>query len=443
MLNKIMVQCSTAINKSSIYREMREGIEHIIVSSYTLPDDVVMNGILYPSTEINKSYKTLERTLAPVEHPTNNEGKAISANDPDSIHNYYAGAYNENVKKVGNRIHLDKVINVSEAVKTDRGKRLLDRISELENSETPRPIHTSTGVFLTVEELEFAERNGKGQEYKMIASEMVFDHDAILLDSIGAATPEQGVGMAVNSDGSEIDIHHLELNDEEINSPEESKSYSDKEIEELLFKALNKSPLKADYIKEVSEKSVTYFFNKELFTVPYSINTGSVATVGTPLLVDSNVQSIPKTNSEGDEMKDLILNALKEAGIEIADNATEDQILEAYNGLHSNSDTSDDEGADSEGKLADVVANALKPVTDELAELKAKIGAKQDDEISTMAELVGNSATYPGLDAETAKLLPIEKLKEFASNCGQSYGVSPVVNADDDVVVLAPVDMPE
>ena len=65
MLNKIMVQCSTAINKSSIYREMREGIEHIIVSSYTLPDDVVMNGILYPSTEINKSYKTLERTLAP------------------------------------------------------------------------------------------------------------------------------------------------------------------------------------------------------------------------------------------------------------------------------------------------------------------------------------------------------------------------------------------
>ena len=328
-------------------------------------------------------------------------------------------------------------------MKTDRGKRLLDRISELENSETPRPIHTSTGVFLTVEELEFAERNGKGQEYKMIASEMVFDHDAILLDSIGAATPEQGVGMAVNSDGSEIDIHHLELNDEEINSPEEPKSYSDKEIEELLFKALNKSPLKADYIKEVSEKSVTYFFNKELFTVPYSINTGSVATVGTPLLVDSNVQSIPKTNSEGDEMKDLILNALKEAGIEIADDATEDQILEAYNGLHSNSDTSDDEGADSEGKLADVVANALKPVTDELAELKAKIGAKQDDEISTMVELVGNSATYPGLDTETAKLLPIEKLKEFASNCGQSYGVSPVVNADDDVVVLAPVDMPE
>lgn len=206
---KKMVQCVSSVAKKNIVRQTVDGIEHIIVSSYTLPDDIVMNDILYPASEIEKSYQFLERTLAPVEHPTNSHGEFISATDPHAIHNFYAGAYNVNVTRENGRVHVEKHINVAEALKTDRGKRLLDRIDELETNEKPRPIHTSVGIFLTVEKCKKPKMNAAGQSYTMIARNMVPDHDAILLDSIGAATPEQGVGMAVNSNGEKVTVDRV------------------------------------------------------------------------------------------------------------------------------------------------------------------------------------------------------------------------------------------
>lgn len=211
-----MIQCRTQVNREHIRRETIDGVEHIIVSSATLPDDIVMNGILYPAEEIAKSFLSLERSLAPVEHPTDASGFFISANDPIAIHNFYAGAFNENVRRENGRVFVDKVINVQEAVKTDRGKRLLDRIDELENNSDPRPVHTSVGVFLEVEELDnpVKQVNGPsaGTEFIGIARNMVFDHDAILLDSVGAATPQQGVGLAVNREGEEIEVDLFIIN---------------------------------------------------------------------------------------------------------------------------------------------------------------------------------------------------------------------------------------
>lgn len=201
-----MIQCLSKVNKSAISRQHIDGIEHIVVSSYTLPDDIVMNGVLYPAAEIEKSYRSLERTLAPVEHPTNSNGEFIPATDPYAINNFYAGAYNMNVSRENGRVHVEKHINVQEALKTDRGKRLLDRIDELETSESPRPIHTSVGVFLEVEKCRKPKKNSAGDEYTSIGKNMIIDHDAILLDSVGAATPDQGVGMAVNADGQKMDV---------------------------------------------------------------------------------------------------------------------------------------------------------------------------------------------------------------------------------------------
>jgi len=42
--------------------------------------------------------------------------------------------------------------------------------------------------------------------YEFIARNMDFDHDAILLGEEGAATPEQGVGMMVNANGEQTEI---------------------------------------------------------------------------------------------------------------------------------------------------------------------------------------------------------------------------------------------
>lgn len=204
-----MVQCQSQINARNISREQINGVEHIIVSSWTLPDDIVMNDVLYPADEIEAGYSSLERTLAPIEHPTNSQGEYISAADPEAIHNFYAGAYNTNVTRENGRVHIEKQINVQEALKTDRGKRLLDRINELETSDKPRPIHTSVGLFLSIEKLDKPRTNAAGDQYSMIGREFEFDHDAILLDSIGAATPEQGVGMAINSSGQRVGVDRV------------------------------------------------------------------------------------------------------------------------------------------------------------------------------------------------------------------------------------------
>ncbi|WP_292223898.1 hypothetical protein [Brevundimonas sp.] len=180
-------------NAATIRREQRNGRDLIIVPSATLPDDVVMNGILYPADEIAKSFKGLERTPAPLGHPTLN-GRFLSARDPEGLNAHYIGAWNENVRQEGGRVLLDKVIDVEVANRTEGGKSVLSAI------EKGGPIHTSTGLLCRLEAA-----NGQAGHSK-IARSMEFDHDAIMLDEQGAATPEQGVGMLVNAQGEQEEI---------------------------------------------------------------------------------------------------------------------------------------------------------------------------------------------------------------------------------------------
>ena len=116
LMKRKLIHCLFKINRDLIRRETIDGIEHVVVTSYTMPNNIVMNNGLYPTEEIDKSFKTLERTLAPVEHPKNADGKFISASDPVAIHNYHAGAFNMNVEKDGDRIRIDKFINMLSSV---------------------------------------------------------------------------------------------------------------------------------------------------------------------------------------------------------------------------------------------------------------------------------------------------------------------------------------
>lgn len=185
-----------------IRRETRDGREKIIVPSATLPDNVVMNGILYPAEEIEASYKGLEGTPAPLGHPNLN-GKFCAANHTEAFIRYGVGAYNENVRRVDGRVWMDKVIDVAFAQQTERGQELLNAI------EKGDPIHSSTGLVCRIE-------NADG---KKVARSIHWDHDAILLGEKGAATPEQGVGLLVNhgavADGNEIDVLNSSLEEAE------------------------------------------------------------------------------------------------------------------------------------------------------------------------------------------------------------------------------------
>lgn len=193
MTKRVRVNVRALANTKAARCEKRNGREVLIVPSATLPDDVVMNGISYPADEIAKSFAGLERTPAPAGHPLIN-GKFVSARDPEGVNIGWIGAWNENVRRENGRVFLDKVIDVEVANRSEAGKAVLEAV------EKGEPVHTSTGLFCNLEAA-----NGD-VDYKHIARDIEFDHDAILLGEQGAATPDQGVGMFVNSAGAEEEV---------------------------------------------------------------------------------------------------------------------------------------------------------------------------------------------------------------------------------------------
>ncbi|HDW2118129.1 TPA: hypothetical protein RK445_003702 [Enterobacter hormaechei subsp. xiangfangensis] len=192
----MQVNITTKVNSQSIRRETYNDREHLVLPSYTLPANVVMNGGLYTQEQIDAHYKGLEGTLAPLGHPQVN-GQFVSAFSPEGINAGHIGAWNRNVKKSGNRIYLEKWVDVARARESEGGRELLERVAAIERGEDVPPIHTSVAAFL--DQLEPNEQQrATGADW--VAKIYSMDHDAILLHEVGAATPEQGVGLMVNAD---------------------------------------------------------------------------------------------------------------------------------------------------------------------------------------------------------------------------------------------------
>lgn len=200
------VNIRATVNAAKIRRERRNGRDVIIVPSATLPDGVVMNKIRYNAPAIEKGFGSLEGTPAPLGHP-NIDGQFVSASDPRGMVRGFVGAYNENVRRENGRVLIDKVIDVAYASQLEGGRAVIEAINKGE------PIHTSTGLYAIMKPLE----NDADADYE--ATELVFDHDAILIGEDGAATPAQGVGMLVNKavakDGTEIDVINSAMDDAE------------------------------------------------------------------------------------------------------------------------------------------------------------------------------------------------------------------------------------
>lgn len=192
---QIQVNVTTQVNSQQIRRETYNGREHWVIPSRTLPFGCVMNGGLYEREQIEANYQTLEGTLAPLGHPTVN-GQFVSAFSPEGINVGHVGAWNRNVSIEGNRVYVEKWLDIEVAQRTEDGQRLLDRLDALEKGEG-EPIHTSVAAF--VERLE-PNNIQKEQGAQWVAKIASLDHDAILLDEPGAATPADGVGLMVNAD---------------------------------------------------------------------------------------------------------------------------------------------------------------------------------------------------------------------------------------------------
>ena len=203
------------INKSSkITKETINNKEHYVIRDVVpVVDDVVMNNGLYPKDEIDKSYKSINGNLMPIGHPKVN-GQFVSASNAKAINDYYGGAWAENVHKDQDKVLLDCYVDIEFARNHEKGKQLLERLDAMFNGEDVHPIHVSTGLILNKV---YKAGRSKGKPYDWVATNMQFDHVAILLNEQGAATPSEGVGMFVNSEG-EYQIEFASLNESSTQS---------------------------------------------------------------------------------------------------------------------------------------------------------------------------------------------------------------------------------
>lgn len=354
---RVRVNIRTAINSSSIRREKRNGRDMIIVPSATLPDNVIMNNIMYPASEIAKSFQTLERTFAPLGHPMVGNNY-VSAREPEAINGYHVGAWNENVRRENGRVFLDKVIDTEVAMRTEQGKALIDAIN------TGKPINTSTGVFLNV-------KDSGVSDYGYVAEDLYFDHDAILLDEEGAATPSQGVGMMVNKNGEQM---HAIVNGKQVTAINSMLDCYDDSVEwaaKNLFDAIESRDRAGRAQGFIDKLMAMLGFTSE----------------------DSSKQQASGLNNNGKE----------ETSMPISD--------EQFKAL---SDKVDALTANAENIAKDMAANvekAIAPLTEALTKLQANANQAEETE---RTDLVSKVVANKLLDEETAKGLAINALRQLA-----------------------------
>lgn len=341
MKKKIQVNVRSVVNAAGIRRDKRNGRDVIIVPSATLPDGIVMNDIRYTAEEIEKSFATLNRKPAPLGHPVVN-GKFVSASDPEGIAAHWVGAWNENVRRVNGKVYLDKVIDIENAQGTERGRSVLNAI------EKGEPIHTSTGLICNLEPC-------NDGEAKYNAVNMYFDHDAILLNEEGAGTPEDGVGIFVNSTNGQS-----------------------QEIE-----VVNSSA-------EEAMKDLNWAAESALRAVDRLENAPVIDRITAAILAAVGLSREPQSNAKDDTMDKEELKGLS---------AQVNSLQKGFDGI---------------GEVVkNAVAEALKPVNEAIDEIKANAAAKDEAEKATLVEKVVKANM---LTEEAAKATPLDALRQLANS---------------------------
>lgn len=401
------VNVLTVVNSASnITSETIDGKPHIVVRGITpVVDDIVMNRKLYPAAEIEKAYNTLERNPMPLGHPKV-DGKHVSARDVRAVNNYHVGAWLQNVSHKDGKVTGDMYVDRQYAESRDKGKRLVNRLDEMSAGTNSEPIHISTGLLYSGIA---ANGESKGKKYDEIATNMNFDHVAVLLDEPGAGTPGEGVGIFVNSEGDEQEIEVANLAEAADCTREgllnktkffftNASNFSFDDIQRAISDKLREGRSTDSYLWPESVWPDTFIYRDDAkyFKQKYLIDDGGKAVfVGEPVeVVRKPTEYEIKTNGENDPMKELIINALKAAG-KPTDGKSDDELMDAYNQMAAEkaakTETPEEKAArekkEADDKAAKDKANNsqeapawFKPFADDLAAVKSGLAVNADKE---------------------------------------------------------------
>ncbi|HCI6535652.1 TPA: DUF2213 domain-containing protein [Klebsiella pneumoniae] len=449
------VNVLTVVNSASnITTETIDGKPHIVVRGITpVVDDIVMNRKLYPAAEIEKAYNTLERNPMPLGHPKV-DGKHVSARDVRAVNEYHVGAWLQNVSHEGGKVTGDMYVNRQYAESSEKGKRLINRLDEMIAGTNSEPIHISTGLLYSGIA---ANGESKGKKYNEIATNMMFDHVAVLLDEPGAGTPSEGVGIFVNSEGEEVEIEVALLSDAADCTREgllnktkffftNASNFSFDDIQRAISDKLHEGRADDKWLwpESVWPDNFIYRDEAKYFKQKYLIDDdGKAVFVGEPVeVVRKPIEYEIKTNGENDPMKELIINALQAAG-KPTEGKSDAELMDAYNQLAAEKAAAKKDGGDEidpatgKPKKKEQASNSeeapawFKPFADDLAAVKSGLAVNADKEKGEKRAAV--KAKF-GLDDLAVNALDGVALDGLFAQCQTSTGLNgafrPVNNND-------------
>lgn len=439
------VNVLTVVNSASnITTETIDGKPHIVVRGITpVVDDIVMNRKLYPAAEIEKAYNTLERNPMPLGHPKV-DGKHVSARDVRAVNEYHVGAWLQNVSHKDGKVTGDMYVNRQYAESSEKGKRLINRLDEMLAGTNSDPIHISTGLLYSGIA---ANGESKGKKYNEIATNMMFDHVAVLLDEPGAGTPSEGVGIFVNSEGEEVEIEVARLSEAADCTREgllnktrffftNASNFSFDDIQRAISDKLHEGRADDKWLwpESVWPDSFIYRDEAKYFKQKYLIDDdGKAVFVGEPVeVVRKPIEYEIKTNGEKDPMKELIINALQAAG-KPTEGKSDAELMDAYNQLAAEKAAAKKEGEDEidpatgKPKKKEQASNSeeapvwFKPFADDLAAVKSGLTANSDKEKGEKRAAV--KAKF-GLDELAVNALDGAALDGLFAQCQTSTGLN-------------------
>lgn len=393
----------TAVNAANV---SKSGATYTIKDVCGAVDDIVMNGMLYPADQLATGVGSLDGKPAPAGHPKNAAGQHISAVNGEALASAWIGSYCRNARHEGGRTLVDVLVNEAQAKASPVGAKLVERLDAAIANTNAEPIHVSTGLFCDVIN---AAGESRGKKYQRIATNIAYDHLAILLDTQGAGTPDDGVGMFLNSEGQPEEIESARASAD----PEDRRSVGLKAwllrlvgngSTDVSFDAITSGlyALMAEgcWIRDVFDRYCVWTDRDgNLYRQDYSVSSGgSVAFSSDPVAVTRKVEYAPVVNhQEPETMKPQILAVLNAAGIK-TEGLSDDQLFTAYQ------------------------AFLRKPVEDQLAAANTKIAgfeqaaqATEAAEVETLAKKLATNSNGT-LTVDDLKKLGLARLKELSSN---------------------------
>ncbi|HHU0776922.1 DUF2213 domain-containing protein [Enterobacter roggenkampii] len=439
------VNVLTVVNSASnMTTETVNGKPHIVVRGITpVVDDIVMNRKLYPAAEIEKAYNTLERNPMPLGHPKV-DGKHVSARDVQAVNEYHVGAWLQNVNHKDGKVTGDMYVNRQYAESSEKGKRLINRLDEMLAGTNSDPIHISTGLLYSGIA---ANGESKGKKYNEIATNMMFDHVAVLLDESGAGTPDEGVGIFVNAEGDDQEIEVANLADAADCTREgmlnktrffftNASNFSFDDIQRAISDKLREGAGEDKWLwpETVWPDSFIYRDDTRYLKQKYLIDdAGKAVFVGEPVeVVRKPTEYEIKTNGENDPMKELIINALQAAG-KPTEGKSDAELMDAYNQMKAdeaaakkNGDEEIDPTTGKPKKKEQATNNEEMPawakvLTEQVTALNRQINASAETEKGNMRAAV--KAKF-GMTDLAVNALDGEPLKELFAQCQTSTGLN-------------------